>query len=98
MNERDSLKEAIRRAHGCNAKFIESVDVVESFQGKTVWDGVVSLFELSGHPAAKRCYAWCHRDEQNPKETRFFTVLELPPVDSPIKAVRAAIVSQTKRK
>lgn len=98
MNENESLKEAVKRLHGCDAKFIESVEVIETFRGQTVWAGSVSVFDLTGHPKAKRCYAWCHKDGKADTQTRFVTVLELPPVNSPLTAVRASIVSQHNEK
>lgn len=35
-----------------------------------------------------------HHLEQGTKKSRYVTVLHIPPVDSPLKAVRAAIVSE----
>jgi hypothetical protein len=35
--------------------------VHETFQGQTVWAGEVEVFDLVGHPKAKRCYAWAHK-------------------------------------
>ena len=59
--------------------------------GETVWDGVVEVFELSGHPRASRVYAWSHDtdDPANPK--KHVTVLHIAPVLSAAMAVRAAI-------
>ena len=39
------LLDVIRRLHGVEAKHVESVPVKETFQGKTVWDGIVEVFE-----------------------------------------------------
>jgi len=90
----EELRDVIRRLHGVESKHIESVPVKESFQGKTVWDGVVEVFELIGHPKAPKVYAWAH-DTDNPKQPRkHVTVLHIPPVVSPILAVRAAIVQE----
>jgi hypothetical protein len=63
---------------------------MEQFRGQTVWDGVVEVFNLTGHPRAKRCYGWTFIENDEP---HYVTVLELPPVDSPHAAVRAAIAS-----
>ena len=63
--------------------------VVETFRGKIVWQGQVEVFALKGHPKAKRCYAWSHEEDG---KRRYVAVLELPPVNSPVTAVRAAIV------
>ena len=48
----------------------------ETFQGKTVWEGDVEVFDLIGHPKAKRCYAWAYDVETG---SRTLAVLELPP-------------------
>jgi hypothetical protein len=86
----EEIREAIESMHKCSAKYVESVDVLETFEGRTVWDGVVEVFDISGHPQAKRCYAWTFKENG---EQRYVTVLELPPVKSPVTAVRAAIAS-----
>jgi hypothetical protein len=88
------LKKAIRQLHGCEAEHIETVPVQEVFQGKTVWQGEVEVFNIRGHPKAKRAYAWSHETD---KGKRYVAVLELPPVDSAQKAVRAAIVDEAKK-
>jgi hypothetical protein len=88
------LRDVIRRLHGVESKHVESVPVKEVFKGKTVWDGVVEVFDLIGHPKAPRAYAWAHETD-NPKQPRkHVTVLHIPPVVSPILAVRAAIVQE----
>ena len=46
-----------------------------------------------GHPKAKRCCAWSYQDNG---ETQYVTVLEIPPVESPITAVRVAIAGEAK--
>ena len=86
------LQDTIRRLHGVESKHLESVPVKETFQGKTVWEGIVEVFELIGHPNAPRAYAWSH-DVDGPKK-RHVTVLHVAPVDSPQAAVRAAIVQE----
>jgi hypothetical protein len=62
-----------------------------------VWDGVVEVFDLVGHPKAKRAYAWSHLDGDKDEKTRYVAVLEIPPVVSPETAVKASIVSDSKR-
>ena len=87
------LKKAILDLHGCEADHVETVPVKEVFQGQAVWQGEVEVFNIRGHPKAKRAYAWSHETE---KGKRYVAVLELPPVDSPQSAVRAAIVSEAR--
>lgn len=50
----------IHQLHGADSRLVESVPVLETFQGKTVWEGVVELFDLLNLPKANRCYAWSH--------------------------------------
>ena len=85
------LKDAIRATHGCESLYVESVPVKEVFRGETAWEGIVEVFDLVGHPKAKRAYAWSYREGDQTKTT---TVLGLPPVDSPQSAVKVAIASK----
>ena len=73
---------------------MESVPVKEAYQGKTVWEGIVEVFDLRGHPAASRVYAWAHATDNPKHPKRHVTVLHIPPVVSPETAVKAAIVQQ----
>jgi hypothetical protein len=96
MTHIDELRDIIHRLHGGKATHVHSVAVTETFQGKTVWDGVVEVFDLHGHPRANRIYAWAH-DTDDPKHPkRHVTVLHIPPVVSPQAAVKAAIVQEFK--
>ena len=87
----DEIKQAVEIVAECPATFIETVAVVEMFRKKTIWDGVVDVFDLKGHPKAKRAYGWAYADG---KENRFVAVLEIPPVDSALTAVRLAILQK----
>ena len=92
----EELRDVIRRLHGAEATHVESVPVKEKFKGKTVWDGVVEVFDLVGHPKASRVYSWAH-DTDNPEHPRrHVTVLHIYPVTSPAAAVRAAIIQEYK--
>ena len=91
-----ALKEAILHLHGCNSTFLESVPVLETFRGKTAWEGIVKVFELHGHPTATRCYAWSHAVEGSGAKRRFVVVLREGKIDSPLAAVQAAIASEAK--
>ena len=83
------------RKHDCTATLVESMSVKEEFQGKLVWQGVVHVFDLEGHPNATRAYAWSSPIEGSTKR-RFYAVLEIPPVQSALDAVRAAIVAENR--
>ena len=63
--------------------------------GAVVWEGVVHVFDLTGHPKATMAYAWSSPIEGGDKR-RFFAVLHHGLVKSPADAVRAAIVNEQK--
>ncbi len=92
----DQLKQAVEHQHDCTATLVESVPVTEEFQGKTVWEGVVAVFDLDGCPNATRAYAWPSPVEGS-KKRRYFTVLHLGGIRSPQDAVRASIVAEHQR-
>jgi hypothetical protein len=87
---------ALSQLHNCGATWRETVPVHEIFQGKTVWQGNVEVFDLHNHPKAKRAYAWSHREGKNDEGERFVAVLEIPPVESAVTAVRVQIVKDIK--
>lgn len=87
----EKLKQAVEVMNHCSAVHARSAPVREMFGDKVAWEGVVEVFDLTGHPKAKRCYAWTY---QGDKGDQFVTVLEIPPVDSPNTAVRASIASR----
>ena len=69
----------IHKLHGATATHRESVPVKETFNGETVWEGIVEVFDLHGHPKANTAYAWS-QDADNPdKPTYHFTVFHIPP-------------------
>ena len=89
---------AVSQLHNCGATWRETVPVHEVFRGQTVWQGEVEVFDLNDHPKAKRAYAWSHREGTDDQGERFVAVLELPPVVSPVTAVRASIVADKKKR
>jgi hypothetical protein len=90
----EELRRVIKRLHGVESRHVASVPVKETFQEKTVWEGVVGVFELIGHPKASKAYAWAH-DMDDPKHPiRHITVLHMDSVTSPVLAVRAAVIQE----
>jgi hypothetical protein len=92
------VKLAVEHLHNCGAVHRATVPVHEVFRGQTVWQGDVEVFDLIGHPKAKRAYAWSHLDGAKDERTRFVAVLEIPPVESAETAVRVQIVKDAKGK
>lgn len=92
----NELRRAVERLHSCKASHIEDIAVIEKFGEKTVWSGIVSVFAITGHPQADKCYAWSSPIEGSMKR-RYYAVLHVRSIDSPEKAFRAAIVHDHKR-
>lgn len=90
----DQLQRAIEGMHGCKATYRYAVPVDEQFNGKAVWQGVVSVFDVD-HPKASTAYAWSSAVDGSDKR-RFYAVLGIPPVNSALDAVRASIVAENK--
>ena len=88
------LQVVIKRLYGLDSAHVSTTPIVETFGGKIVWQGDVETFSIRGHPKAKRCFAWSYQDESGKEQ--FTAVLELPPVDSELSAVRAALIAQVK--
>src|ERR1700720_1210446 len=91
--EADQLKRAVEAQHICRATLAQSIPILETFEEQPVWEGIVHVFDLEGHPKASRAYAWSSPIEGSNKR-RFFAVLHIPPISSPLDAVRAAIVAE----
>lgn len=98
MSHITELQDVIHKLHGGTATHVQSVPVKETFRGKTVWDGVVEVFDLAGHPKANRIYAWSHDTDDPDHPKRHVTVLHIPPVVSPQTAVQAVIVQEYKNR
>ena len=88
------LQEVIHRLHGAIATHRESVPVREILEGETVWDGIVEVFHLDGHPLTERAYGWVHEtgDPRNP--FRYVTVLHIHPALTPAAAVQAFVAQE----
>jgi len=93
-NDLEALARAIQQAHGCKATHAASTPVHETFQGATVWRGTVETFTVK-HPAARHCFAWSIPDPKT-NDPEHVTVLAVPPVDTPKKAVQAYLVAKAK--
>ena len=93
MSHIEELRDTIHKLHGGKATHRESVPVKEVFQGRTVWDGIVEVFHLEGHPLTDKVYAWMH-DTGDPETPQHVTVLHIHPALSPATAVRAFIIQE----
>jgi hypothetical protein len=89
MSEIESLEKAIKDLHGFRSTHLQSVPVEETFQGKTVWKGVVEVFQVHHHQRAGFAFAWSYKDDDG--KEHYVAVLGVPPVNLPVDAVRAYI-------
>jgi hypothetical protein len=89
------LRHAIESKHGCRAGLADTVIVKMTFAESNVWEGIVHVFDLAGHPEATQAYAWSSPIEGT-NRWRLCFMLHLPPVTSPAEAVRAAITAGCK--
>ncbi|MGA2868096.1 MAG: hypothetical protein ABSF34_02905 [Verrucomicrobiota bacterium] len=83
------LQEAVQQLHKCEAIHVKTVFVREQFQGHTLWEGDVEVFEVKGHAKARRSYAWLQH--LGGKGVRYVALLEHGLVTSPQTAVSASI-------
>jgi hypothetical protein len=88
----DELKAVFLSLHNTRAEHVDTVPVTEVFQGQTIWEGEVEVFELEDHPKAKRGYGWGFSETDDDQARSYVTVLEIPPITSAERAVKASIV------
>jgi hypothetical protein len=93
----ETLQDAIRKTHGCGSRHTASIAVHETFHSQIVWEGFVEVFDLIGHPTASQCFAWGHPEGNDDSRSRYMAVLRVPPIDSPVAAIRAFIASEFRR-
>ena len=86
----DLLTEAAADAAGCVVSHRETVPVLETFRGETVWKGVVEVFDVAT-PPPDCVYAWAVKADKGPQ---YVAVLGGGRIDSPLAAVRAWLVTQ----
>ena len=49
MNQRDKIQRAVEKLANKPVSHVESAPVVETFQGKTIWQGIVEVFRVEIH-------------------------------------------------
>jgi len=89
-----AMIEAIRDLHGLEATWLESVTVIQTREGQSVWTGEVQVFSVE-HPEASHIFAWSAEDENG--ERRFHAVLGTSQVTGPQTAVHSALLANASR-
>ncbi len=89
----EDLHRAVELQRDCRAALAQTIPVRETFQGQPVWEGIVHVLDIEGHPKATRAYAWSSPVEGSDSR-RFYAVLHMGGIKSSLDAVRAAIVAE----
>jgi hypothetical protein len=89
----DQIKRGVENMHGGTATLAQTVPIDENFGGLPIWRGTVHVFDLAENPKATRAYAWSAPVEGSTKR-RFFAMLHMGAIKSPVDAVRAAIEAE----
>jgi len=90
-SEIKELQRAVERLHNCSATYVRNADVREEFGGRVVWEGTVSVFNVT-HPDASTCYAWSSPVEGSARR-RYYAILGKSPIQTAVDAVRATIAA-----
>ena len=90
-----SAQLAAERATGSPVTHLESVPVIETFRGQAVWQGMVEVFTVANPPPVL-AYGWAVEGKEG-GDPEYVAVLGTPPINTPHDAVRAWIVSQSKK-
>jgi hypothetical protein len=88
-----ALERIIRDQHGGTPTLRAMIFVSESVRGRPVWESMVYVFDLKGHPSAKRCYGLARVGDDG----ELAAVLEEGRVSSPATALRAYLEEKVRR-
>jgi hypothetical protein len=88
------IQRAVEKTVGGSVSHVESRPVVETFNGNVIWRGLVEVFTVA-NPPPEKAYGWIVAAQDGPD---YVAVLGTPPINAPLDAVRAWIVSDAKGK
>ncbi len=97
MTYLEGLINAILQTHGVEARHIETVNVIEIFMAGFAWEGDVEVFQVQHPSGATRLYGWGYPAHDDPSRYEYVCVLGAGWVDSPRKAIAAAIRAQARK-
>ncbi len=89
----DDITRAVEATVEGAVKHRESVQIVETYRGQTVWQGMVEVFDVDTPPPAV-AYGWAVESDSG---AQYVAVKGEPPADSPMAAVRVWLVSQARK-
>ena len=86
MNQRqEDIRDALRRMYHLDFTFLETVKV------RGLLGLEIEVFAIHGHKEAVKVYAWSYEQEG---ETKYHSVLHLPPLTCPTRAVWAVVLAE----
>lgn len=89
-----ALRNAIRTNFGCESVHLRTEQVELIHNDTTVWEGRVESFALPSCEKGNQCYGWGIPREEGRMD--YVTVLRVPPVTGPSKAVEAYLLGRHK--
>jgi len=88
----DELRNAVESWCGATAS-LSYVSRVRVLEGGIPWEGKVHVFDLAGHPEARRAYAWTAADGTVWDGYLRFA-LDAGAIQSPVDAIRAELIKE----
>lgn len=83
------LTQVIESQHGAKGAFQQSVKVAKWNGNPSSWDGMVHVFNITGHATARKAFAWSSPISGS-QGSRYFAVLQNGRIKTPHDAARAA--------
>jgi len=89
---RETVQNAIENRAKCPAVYQGTQPIKFSMDGKVLWNGKVEVFQLKDHPQAKQAFGWGFENDK--KKWEYITVLGVPPLDTPLAAVKGYVAAR----
>ena len=86
------LLNAIENRAKCGAVYVQTQPVRIVEDGVVRWKGKVEVYQLKEHPQAKMAFGWGFQNAQ--KKVEYVTVMGVPPLDTPVAAVKGFLASR----
>ncbi len=91
---KQNLLTAIENHSKGSAVYLQTQPLKISEDGKVRWKGKVEVYQLKSHPQAKLAFGWGFVNAQ--KKIEYIVVIGIPPLDTPLAAVKAFLHANKK--
>ena len=92
---RRNLLDAVMQSTNCTAIHTHTQPVRLYLNYQVAWKGKVEVFQLKDHSQAKVAFAWGVKNDEHHKKMHYVIVLGIPPLDTPLMAVKAYVATHT---